>query len=96
MNAKKKENVLGRIFTTIWLGWVYAIEDTLFYYLLRSRESFEKMRNIISKESNIYSDSTYPIWRRGLSKARIKVVKQRLPEKEKKAETQATLESFTE
>lgn len=74
-----RRNMLGQLFTVLWMGWVYAIEDTLMYTWWKSRAEYDKIEKKIESELIIYKDRTYPVWRCALAKARIKVMKSRLP-----------------
>lgn len=69
---------VGNILMVLWLGYVYAIED-IFYTFRKSQGKIAKLEDAVKREYVIYKDETYPIWRRALSKARLIILKKRIP-----------------
>lgn len=93
--SNKGNNAIGSIFTILWMGWVYAVEDML-YTMEKSRGDNDKLKVRKTREMKVYKDVTYPIWRRALAKARIKVLSQRIPKKTLAMKNQRKLTEFME
>lgn len=94
MDEQKKANIIGKFFYVIFLSWVFGVEDTTIYVYLKSSEKYDKLTNKMDKENKIYEDTTYPIWRRALGKARATVINKRIPDSFKCPNNQKKLTEF--
>lgn len=85
MDAQTKANILGKIFTVLWMAWVYTVDDSI-YNVLKQRGNYDKLISKREKETEIYEDTSYAIWRRALGKARIQVLTKRIPSEDNKSQ----------